>query len=300
MLEAEFYENQNSTNVRFWNSIDFSTKLTLVGVRSFFRILGTVSPTLGAKLAWRKFSSPRNQSLEPRGVFTQSPSYVDQKINGETIRVFQFGRENSKTVLLVHGWDGAATHFYKLVPELVAAGYKVITFDGPAHGASTGKSTNAPEFARTIAELSHRYGEFDAIIGHSFGGFASSMAIAKYSEVMGKPKLVTIGTPNRLKTMIHAFTNVISLPADATKIMKSNIEKKFDISIPEISTANFIKESKIESMTVHDYEDLLVSIKRAKEMHESTANLNLFTSGLGHNKILRSKTVINQIIHFLS
>ena len=53
------------------------------------------------------------------------------------------------TVLLVHGWGARGTHLGKLVPPLVAAGYRVVAFDAPGHGQSSGRSATLPQFAST-------------------------------------------------------------------------------------------------------------------------------------------------------
>ena len=66
----------------------------------------------------------------------------------------------------------------------------VISFDGPAHGLSSGKSTNMIEFLETIKEVDKKYGPFDAAIGHSFGAMSLINAVADGLKVN---KLVAIG-----------------------------------------------------------------------------------------------------------
>ena len=43
------------------------------------------------------------------------------------------------SVLLVHGWEGRGAQLGALVDPLVAAGYRVVALDGPAHGDSPGR-----------------------------------------------------------------------------------------------------------------------------------------------------------------
>ena len=43
--------------------------------------------------------------------------------------------------MLSHGWDGRASQFSVLARDLIAEGYRVVSFDAPAHGASAGRRT---------------------------------------------------------------------------------------------------------------------------------------------------------------
>ena len=54
------------------------------------------------------------------------------------------------TVLMVHGWNGRGAQLGAFAPELVHAGFRVVTFDTPAHGRSPGRATNLPEISEAI------------------------------------------------------------------------------------------------------------------------------------------------------
>ena len=68
------------------------------------------------------------------------------------IEILSYGYSKKK-VLLVHGWSGTSTQLVAFADKLLENGYMVISFDGPAHGKSTGKTTMMPEFLKTIQKI---------------------------------------------------------------------------------------------------------------------------------------------------
>jgi pimeloyl-ACP methyl ester carboxylesterase len=65
----------------------------------------------------------------------------------EEIAVYHWGK-GGRRILLVHGWGGKAAQFFSFVGPLLDAGFEVIAFDAPAHGASSGSFASGPVFAR--------------------------------------------------------------------------------------------------------------------------------------------------------
>ena len=84
------------------------------------------------------------------------------------------------SVLLCHGWGGRGTQFFALIEALVAAGYRAIAFDAPAHGDSSGKRTNMLMASKTIAGIVEREAPISAVIGHSFGCGIALLAIDRH------------------------------------------------------------------------------------------------------------------------
>ena len=63
------------------------------------------------------------------------------------IEILSYGYSKKK-VLLVHGWSGRSTQLFAFADKLLENGFMVISFDGPAHGKSTGRTTMMPEFLK--------------------------------------------------------------------------------------------------------------------------------------------------------
>ena len=85
-----------------------------------------------------------NQALHPRR--TAEPLAVVHR--GQALAVESWGA--GPTVLLVHGWNGRGAQLGAFAPALVKSGYRVVTFDTPAHGRSPGRATNLPEISEAI------------------------------------------------------------------------------------------------------------------------------------------------------
>src|SRR6266542_5147557 len=72
--------------------------------------------------------------------------------------------ESGPAILLMHGWGGARAQMTGFVDPLLAAGYRVVAYDQPAHGESDGKTTNLLEIAPTMDLIGEQEGSIHAII----------------------------------------------------------------------------------------------------------------------------------------
>lgn len=87
-----------------------------------------------------------------------------------------------KVCVLVHGMMGSAESWWRLTPELVEAGYRVLALDLPGHGRSDRDRTLTVERAadsvvETIGELTTRAPA--VAIGQSFGGAVLAAAASR-------------------------------------------------------------------------------------------------------------------------
>jgi pimeloyl-ACP methyl ester carboxylesterase len=77
----------------------------------------------------------------------------------------------------MHGWGGARAQMTGFVEPLLSAGYRVVAYDQPAHGESTGTATNILEITPTMDLVMQKEGPFESIIAHSFGTLITSYAL---------------------------------------------------------------------------------------------------------------------------
>jgi alpha-beta hydrolase superfamily lysophospholipase len=64
------------------------------------------------------------------------------------LRVFHWG-ESGPLVLLAHGWSSCAARLVDFVEPLMSAGFQVVGFDAPGHGASSGFRSDLPRYRYT-------------------------------------------------------------------------------------------------------------------------------------------------------
>src|SRR5919107_5916537 len=147
----------------------------LASIRLFFAVVGRLTPTLAGRLAAKLFARPRRHArpareseLIARGTRVALPDGLHATAWGA-----------GPTVLLVHGWEGRGAQLGAFVDPLVAAGYRAVALDGPAHGDSPGRTTTGPEFARALITTRDVVGSLAGVIGHSFGGFTALLALSR-------------------------------------------------------------------------------------------------------------------------
>ncbi|MEX2235536.1 MAG: alpha/beta fold hydrolase [Cyclobacteriaceae bacterium] len=219
-------------------------------------------------------------------------------VAGKKIQCYSWG--DGPPVLLVHGWAGRATQFRKMIPALVGEKFRVIGFDGPAHGRSQGRSTNIREFEEALRKICDRTGEPEAIIAHSFGGGAVLYAAMNGLRVK---KLINIAAPTIGDEIIHTYLKTINGSPGTAKFFKSYIHKTTGRPFEEFTGLHFIRNIKqdMELLLVHDENDTEVSLNHALEMLKSYPRATLFrTRGLGHTRILKDEEVIKKCVAFIN
>jgi pimeloyl-ACP methyl ester carboxylesterase len=220
-------------------------------------------------------------------------------INEKKVQGYSWGDPAHPIILFVHGWAGRATQFRKFFPVLIEAGFRVVAFDGPAHGKSEGKSTNILEFGEVLKEMFKQIGEPKAVVAHSFGG-----VVALYGATNGLPlkKLINIGAPVIGDKIIETFLNAVNGSWSTGLKFKSYMLKKYHRSFDEFSAQYFIRHLRtpLQLLLVHDDQDKDVSIEHPRELVKLYPQAKLYeTSGLGHTRILKDETVIKDCLKFI-
>lgn len=300
MRERDLIDNKINLNISNQDFLKLAHSFMFDLTKMSLKIISFLSPALAARLSWKLFSTPRLKK-SPRQSFLKlaQVEYLDHK--GHKISTYIHNPQGSETILLVHGWEGQASDFNSLLLSLLDHRFKVISFDAPAHGLSEKKRTHAIDFSQIIQALAKKHGNFKAIISHSMGGFASSHALAHSPEAISE-KLITIGAPNKLTTIIHNFISFMELGYQTELELLKYIEKRFKLRTDQASTAQYAQmAAKTQKLFVHDEYDRQVPIERLDELLEFNPTAKtLKTYSLGHNRILRDSSTIKKIVDFLN
>ena len=263
------------------------------------KVLQVFSTSLTTRYVRFLFQKPINHKMplpeRPLLVDVDMDELVIPEIN-KKIAVYKWGN-GSKKALLVHGWSGRATQMYKIINALLAKNYTVYSFDGPAHGKSTGRTTMMPEFIKTVAKMTEKYGKFDVAIGHSLGGISTLNVQASKAPF---DKVVVIGTPDSIRNIFNGFIQMLELkPQIATKLI-SVFERITGKKIEEFHGSVNAEKISVPTLIIHDDDDPEVAITDALNNYKHLQNGTLIrTKGLGHNRILKDDKVIEQLIDFI-
>jgi hypothetical protein len=268
-------------------------------VSYFAKTLELISIRLASFFGIRLFITPVNFPIPKREQYmlksAQKKRLHIPEIKKE-IEILSYGYSKKK-VLLVHGWSGRSTQLFAFADKLLENGYMVISFDGPAHGKSTGRTTMMPEFLKTIEKINTTFGPFEAAIGHSFGATSLYNAAATFLDIK---TFIAIGSGDRISDIISNFAKNLYLKEKSAKKIQLGLEKKWMIHIDDFSSSSVAKKIKIPVLVVHDIIDGDVPVSCAYRIRQNLEKGSLFiTNGLGHTKILRNNEVINKSIKFI-
>src|SRR2546428_753429 len=116
--------------------------------RAAFGAVQRASPRLAARWAERLFCSPPRRPISERmAAWLAGGRRVDLPVGRRRVAA-RAGGWRGPGVLLVRGWGSRGARFVDLGGALLASGFRVVTFDAPGHGASSGRLSSGPEFAR--------------------------------------------------------------------------------------------------------------------------------------------------------
>ena len=272
-------------------------------MRFSFGVLSVLAPKVAARIADRMFFTPmalpRPTSEMP---YYESANHSTIEYDGKKVAVYRWG-EGKETLILVHGWASRGTRLGHLAEPLNEKGYRVISFDMPAHGDSEGKTTNLFEGSEIISQLYEKFSPVRTIIGHSFGGMALSNAI--YRHNLNVKRAVVVASPFTMKYIIESFAERLNITTKVSDMMVTEIQKRFKESrnpdIFELSVDSFAGELKMPFLVIHDREDKDVPYGQGEGYANSLPDAEFVTTtGLGHRRILKDPKIINKIVDFIS
>ncbi len=270
-------------------------------VKSFLKLSSWFFPNLGARLSWRLFTTPLYRAKHKQtdelleAVQRFSVPFKDGQLQG-----YAWGEEGKPTVLLVHGWESRGTALRSLVPSLLAQGYRIVTFDGPAHGDSPGKQTDLHDFGEGVKAVWGHVGHVKHLVAHSFGCPATVFMLARNPH-LALDKMVFASGNSSLTYALGQLKEAIDVPKNIMERVKTLVEKKFSMTIEEMDIAKSADKVNVKNLLViHDKEDDVVAFERAEEIAASWPNATLIaTEGFGHFRLLKSPIVIERIAAFI-
>lgn len=270
-------------------------------VRLSFSIIGRIFPGFAGKMAYRFFTTPRRRANHRVSDPIIERAKLFEVLYGKQIlKAYEWG-QGDRNILLVHGWESRGTALRSFVPSLVEKGFRVITFDGPAHGHSTGKRTNLPHFGGAVKAVITHVGGVYGIITHSFGGASTVFALSKSDSAFSIEKLVLIGVPNRMSLVLNSAIKMMRVPAKASRRFMKIIESKLQSSVNEVDISEADGRLKVkEALIVHDKKDSVVPFQAAEGIFDAWDNANLLVvEGMGHYKLVKNPALIEKVVDFI-
>jgi pimeloyl-ACP methyl ester carboxylesterase len=265
--------------------------------RLLFGLLNAIAPGLAARLAVAVFYAPRKFAAakwERTGIALGRQEKLH--FDNEQLTATVWGSEGP-AVLLVHGWQGRRGQLAKIAIDLSAKGYRVIAFDGPAHGSSSKKRTTLVEFSEAVESAAQQFGPLHAIVGHSFGAAAAAIAMRRGVQVQ---RAVLISCPFSLRHVVSGFAKIVGLPSRSHEKMYPLMERLHRCAEEQLSFENIGPDLHTPCLLIHDTADKYIALKDGEMVLLTIAGAELVrTKGLGHMRILQDEKVVERVSQFL-
>jgi pimeloyl-ACP methyl ester carboxylesterase len=215
---------------------------------------------------------------------------------GKPLAVYTWGE--GKPVLLVHGWGGRGLQFSGFVQPLVGAGFKLVTFDAPAHGRSPGSRTDFLEIAEAVRTVAEHIGPLHALISHSAG--CIPILLAMQHGVVAR-RVVCISPVAAFATLLHAFVDKLHLSKRIAYEQRRLLETSYgDDLFERLSPTTIVRDIPAPALIVHDRDDAEVAWSEGWTLAKAWPSSCLVsTAGLGHYRVLRDPMVVKKAIDFL-
>lgn len=267
--------------------------------RVYFKLLFLIQPRIAAQKAMLLFSTPLNKKVRAREVeILAEAEKTTIRYDGLKIRVYAWGK-GTHTALLVHGWEGNGGSLGAFVRPLLESGYRVLAFDGPAHGRSTGRQTNVFHFSALVAKLIQE-NDVKLLISHSFGSAASVFALATLDSYT-IDKLVIMTTPDKMEDVISGFTDFMKINTKGKHHIFRYLHKQFGRKLEDMAISDIASQvSPPKLMIVHSQSDKILPFQGALQVAAKVPHAVLEAPlNTGHYKILWDAQIIDKVKTFI-
>lgn len=272
--------------------------MTEAAIRMTFHMLSRVSTNAASNLAVRLFRTPRRFSAPVRERQAMAGATPFEIRLGASTRVQAWSWGNGPAVILMHGWEGRGSQMSPFAAPLATAGYRVVTFDAPGHGRSTGRSSSLPHFAWALRGVIDALGvQPRAIVAHSLGCAATALALR---DGLRTDRVVFIAPPLDPADYTRQFGAMFGLDSSVVTGLRERIEERFLRPWSDYSLAETAPRLEQPALIIHDRDDVEVPYAAGARLAELWPGAELMTTeGLGHRRVLRDERVLEAAARFI-
>ena len=266
-------------------------------VRTGMRLLQAAAPALAARVAeWLFFTPPRTRAARDVRAFLARGRRLDLRVDRRRVATWSLG--DGPRVYLVHGWGGRGGRLHHLATALLDAGFTVVWFDAPGHGAAGRGMSSMPEFARALLAVVRTYGPAHAVVTHSLGGAATALA-AHWGLDAGR--FAFLAPPVNPAAWAIPFAAALGLRPDVIEGLRARSERRLRIRWTDLDVPTIAGRMARPLLVVHDRDDATVPWLEGATIADAWPGARLVTtSGLGHRGVVRDPAVVAEVVRFVS
>jgi hypothetical protein len=209
---------------------------------------------------------------------------------------FKWGK-GSRKLLITHGWGSKAADFMEIINALKEIDdLEIIAFDAPGNGSSEGELSNLLLFILSIKAITLHFGQPDILIGHSLGAMANVIAL---SEMKITPSLlISIAPLIRLKENFEYSMSTVGVSQVAQDNFLKSFEEKFNKPASFYNLIDwYTLDKEVKYWLAYDENDQISTYNYLKEFLDANQSIvSLKYEGIGHERIIKSAQVINDLV----
>lgn len=224
------------------------------------------------------------------------------QLHGRALHAVAWGA--GEPVYLVHGWGGRSEQLGGFVAPLVAAGHRVVAFDGPSHGSSPAgshgpRSTTIPELADALHAAVAEHGAPHAVIGHSMGAAAVAHAVRTGLRPSALVLLAPAADPRRV---LDRFVQRIGAGPRVRARLERAVVRRVGLPWETFDVPSLHRSTPVPpTLVVHDTADRELGPEHGRAVAGAWPAARLLeTEGLGHRRLLRDPAVIDEAVRFVA
>lgn len=261
------------------------------------RVASAVAPCATAAALDAAFTTPaRHEPPERERAWLADALAFRVHTDDGPLAAWSWGR--GPVVLLVHGWSGRGAQLGGFVAPLVRRGYRVVAWDAPGHGASSGRRSSIVQIAEATLDVARAVGAPRAIVAHSAGAAAVSLALG---WGLRASRLVYVATPGDLDRYLERAAGRLGISPGVVERARRRIERRLGFAWADLPTAFTVPHAPRPLLIVHDRDDRETDWRSARALADLWPGASLLTTrGLGHRRILRDPAVVERVAGFVA
>ncbi|WP_192644941.1 alpha/beta fold hydrolase [Bosea sp. OAE506] len=287
-------------------------------MRPLARLGENLAPGLTGRIAFRLFCTPprpkqgNHRAASVKSLATRleagTPLSVPFPCSSVAARLFEPPQRDGvgtlPCVILLHGWTGQAAVMAAFIKPLLKAGLRVVAFDLPAHGDSTGATLDLPTGVASLAAVARAVGPVEAIVAHSFGGSIALAALA--GTLPAQPRivarrLVLIAPPSSMREVAGWFGARIGLGPRGLQALEARIHTVAGVPVTAFAGAAQLQRYGGPTLLLHCRDDREVPFAHAQALADAGPFVRLEAqNGLGHRRILTAPRVVALVADFVT
>jgi len=183
------------------------------------------------------------------------------------------------------------------VDPLTRAGFRVVAFDAPGHGESSGGRVSLPDFTIALVRIAEQVGPLYGVVAHCLGATATAIALREGLPLNRAVFLSPAADPERLSAR---FARMLRLSEAECELMKGRYLRRYGLRWSELKIVDWVRSFSTSLLVFHDRRDFKVPLAEGQAIVSAWPQGELvMTRGLGHHKILRDAVVIARAVEFL-